>query len=362
MTQKMPSVKKQAQEAATLNKILEQAVEGGIFTRAFAACGSIDSEELTLSAVVGSPSQWFDLASLTKALVTVPAIFSLGIDNYFLQRSLGDLYGARRSVLPEGLRGLSLASLLSHRSGLSPWCSFWIRSDASASTGWCSEEEVQERISYLPFQAGGEKSYSYSDIGFILLAFGLEHYTGVKLSTYFYQLQEKCVDGRESMPIRFTDRFDGIGRGDFVSSGYCRVRKRLLQGEVHDENAWCLGGVAGHAGAFSTGEGLCDYVRGFARSQLGARVIASNAALRRQGDNRGLLGWQQGSFGGGQCFGGGMGIGHLGFTGTTLWYLPETRQYGVLLTNRVAGGRTAKLEELGELRKKVFTLFNRILV
>jgi CubicO group peptidase (beta-lactamase class C family) len=124
-------------------------------------------------------------------------------------------------------------------------------------------------------------------------------------------------------------------------------RKRLLQGEVDDENAWAMGGVAGHAGLFST----AGDVAAFAQMLLNGGIYGHHRLLRRAtiqqftarqaiGDSSRALGWDvpmqpssSGEYFSAKSFG------HLGFTGTSLWIDPERDLFVVLLTNRVNPAR-----------------------
>jgi CubicO group peptidase (beta-lactamase class C family) len=120
-------------------------------------------------------------------------------------------------------------------------------------------------------------------------------------------------------------------------------RKRLIQGEVHDENAWAMGGVAGHAGLFSTAGDVAT----FAQMMLNGGIYAQRRLLARStinaftarmtiGDSARALGWDvpvdpssSGHYFSPNSFG------HTGFTGTSLWIDPERKLFIVLLTNRV---------------------------
>lgn len=348
--------------AKALGDILNEATQAGVFTHAYAACGAIDHDALDLRAVLGTPQDCFDLASLTKALVTVPTVFSLAAQDagVSFHAPLRQLLVSSYKMLPEALHGTALALLIQHRSGLPPWDSFWISCEDFASGKITPAHQVLKRVKFRIGESGaglGKRGeFVYSDIGYILLGFGLQELVQKNLAELFKQV---CVD-RLNMAEELL-YFNPGSQRSCVSSGYCPVRQRELVGEVHDENAWFLGGIAGHAGAFATGDDLCRYLRVLVRSELGEQIVAANAALRKPGDNRGLYGWQQGSFGGGQGFGGGKAMGHLGFTGTAFWYLPESRYYGVLLTNRVVNGRTSNLQAIAEVRQKVFSLFSRCL-
>ena len=142
-----------------------------------------------------------------------------------------------------------------------------------------------------------------------------------------------------------------------ISTGWCAVRERTLKGEVHDENAWALGGFAGHSGLFSSGRAFGSYLRAFCQSRLGRMVVADNIRFAAQDLNSdSALGWRTARDPGSRVFGGGAGIGHMGFTGTAFWVDPHRRTYAVILTNRVVQSRTQNLKDIKTFRTKVLTL------
>jgi CubicO group peptidase (beta-lactamase class C family) len=157
----------------------------------------------------------------------------------------------------------------------------------------------------------------YSDINFILLGIAIERLIGAPLSAW---------------PLG--SELGYRAQGPAVATELCTWRGRVLKGEVHDENAFALGGAAGHAGLFGTIDGVLD----FAQSLLdgsGASQAALVAMRERQTGNR-TCGWERrfpGWPGGDACSD--ETIGHTGFTGTGLWIDFERRLAWTLLTNRV---------------------------
>lgn len=197
---------------------------------------------------------------------------------------------------------------------------------------------MQDTLAYLP---GSE--YQYSDLGMITLGLVIEEVTGMGLAEYtrenifkplgMTQTEFKSVNGvgdTVSVPTEFDDTF----------------RQRLIQGEVHDETAYLLGGAAGHAGLFSTASDLGR----FARMMLAGGEIDGLRFLRQStieyftarpdspDEGERGLGWDLKSLEGytsaGQYFSS-ESYGHTGFTGTSIWLDPENDVFAVLLTNRV---------------------------
>jgi CubicO group peptidase (beta-lactamase class C family) len=178
----------------------------------------------------------------------------------------------------------------------------------------------------------------YSDLGFILLGEIAQRLTGDPLDEtardIFAPLQMN--DSQFNPP---KSRRGQIAPTEIDAS----YRKRLLQGEVDDENAWAMGGIAGHAGLFST----AGDIAAFAQMLLNGGIYAHYRMLRRStiqqftarhtiGDSARALGWDvpvppssSGEYFSAKSFG------HLGFTGTSMWIDPERNLFVILLTNRV---------------------------
>jgi CubicO group peptidase (beta-lactamase class C family) len=162
----------------------------------------------------------------------------------------------------------------------------------------------------------------YSDINFILLGIAIERLTGRPLI-------------EQPLPAGFSFRPEPF---QCAATENCTWRGRVVRGEVHDENAYALGGASGHAGLF----GAVDAVLDFAASLLDGTALApaSVAALRTKNAPTRTLGWEiayPGWSGGDVCSA--ATIGHTGFTGTGLWIDWERDLAWTLLTNRVHPSR-----------------------
>ena len=149
-------------------------------------------------------------------------------------------------------------------------------------------------------------------------------------------------------------RPDASLRGRIAPTELTPPRGYPLRGEVHDENAYALGGVAGHAGLFSTASDLAVFAQMLLNggSYNGTRIVADSTVklfTRRAAGTR-ALGWDT-CGGHGSCgkYLGDNAYGHTGFTGTSLWIDPTRGLYFVLLTNRVLGGGT--LDEMRTVRR-----------
>lgn len=286
----------------------------------------------------------WDLASVTKPIVglVVMALVDRGV------LRLDDTVGhhlARYFDSPHAAR--TVAQLLDHTSGLPGGVPLY--------RDHPTRESLLTALGPLPRNAEPGTRVTYSSQGFILLGLIAEQATGQGLDDLMTDLV--------SAPLGLTDtgfRPGPAGRARAVATEACPWRGRTVVGEVHDENAVVLGGVAGHAGLFAT---LADLER-LACSLLGGGppllrpdTLTVMTAPRTDHLNlRRALAWQgQDPVGSpvGDSFGPAS-YGHTGFTGTSLWIDPEAGRYAILLSNRVHPSR----EERGfaELRRDFHTI------
>jgi CubicO group peptidase (beta-lactamase class C family) len=208
----------------------------------------------------------------------------------------------------------------------------------------------------LPLEEAPGRKTVYSDVGFILLGEIIERAAGQNLAAFceaeiFQPLGMK--DTRFNPPRELWNRIAPTEQDN-------EFRQRLIRGEVHDENAWVMGGVAGHAGLFGTAQDLAR----FGRRLLAGGGVNETQILKREtiaeftrawpaaeGPARGL-GWDKPSEPS-SCgrFFSASSYGHLGFTGTSLWIDPEQDLLVILLTNRVHPTRTN--EAIRQIRPEV---------
>ena len=139
-------------------------------------------------------------------------------------------------------------------------------------------------------------------------------------------------------------RYGPIG-GEVAATEHCGWRNTVLCGVVHDENAYAMGGVAGHAGLFAPAEDLARYAQAWLNfdSRLGSEALLREVVREQARDAAGArraLGWQLSAPGGStRHYASAAAFGHTGFTGTSLWLDPDQGWFGVLLTNRVHPSR-----------------------
>ena len=264
----------------------------------------------------------YDLASLTKVIATTSrAMQALDAGALALDARVADHLASWRGA---DRQAVTIADLLEHTSGLTAYLPFFRDHHGRA--------EFEHAICTLPLEYAPRTRSIYSDLGFILLGFILED-VGFALEGL-----------QAGDPLTFNPPRSWKDRT--APTELDLWRGRLIQGEVHDENAWALGGVAGHAGMFGTASGVGTFardalngVRGettFARSETFARFAKRSTV---PGSSR-ALGWDTmlpTSSCGTQFTA--QALGHTGFTGTSLWIDPELDLYVVLLTNRVHPSR-----------------------
>lgn len=289
----------------------------------------------------------FDLASLTKVLATTTLTMRLwdrgGID---LDRSLGSLAPGR---YPGDKAGLTPRLLLAHAAGLPPHVPFQHQFPPDAGAPDRVREEVLARARQVPLAQPPGTATVYSDLGMILLGDLLEALLGMPLDRAFESEVAAPLRLRNTFFIDLTRPLTKAVRPPeaFAATERCAWRGRLVRGQVHDENAFLLRGVAGHAGLFSTAGEVAVLAGEILASLAGDGALLSQRAAREMltpqpiaGTATRALGW--GLNGPGSSCGSRFSpraFGHTGFTGTSVWLDPEDQRFVVLLANRVHPSR-----------------------
>jgi CubicO group peptidase (beta-lactamase class C family) len=268
----------------------------------------------------------FDLASLTKVIATTTIALMLA------QNGAVDVDARVASALPEwsaaDRSNLTFRDLLEHSSGLPAHREYFRQ--------LIGIEAFVAAIAVEPLEYAPRTRALYSDLGFIVLGAALEQAGRARLNQQFNQWK---VAAGIAEPIAFLPPTDWKPRTAITE--YDAWRGRRLQGEVHDQNAAALGGVAAHAGLFGTVGAVGAAARWWMRvlGTAAGRRFARRSAV--PGSSR-ALGWDTmlptsscGSLMSPRA------IGHTGFTGTSLWIDPARERYYVLLTNRVHAAGSA---------------------
>jgi CubicO group peptidase (beta-lactamase class C family) len=316
----------------------------------------------------------FDLASLTKPLATTLCIMKLvNEEKLLLDQSLAEMLS---NAALENKKDLTLRLLLTHSAGFIDWKPFFeklidypLNDRKRVLRQWIVEE---------PFAYEPGKGNVYSDLGFMLLEWVIEEKTRQSLPeyahmhfygplglkrTFFRATSEQgnypwplslpgCParkEEKEALPHPLP-RGEGrlvvaVAREEFAATEDCQWRNKVLQGEVHDDNAWALGGYSGHAGLFSTAEEVYIIANMLREHYLGMRrdffkPETVRKFFSRQNIVEGsdwALGWDTRALEGSSAgkFFSRDSVGHTGFTGTSIWMDLEKDVVAILLTNRI---------------------------
>jgi beta-N-acetylhexosaminidase len=291
----------------------------------------------------------YDIASLTKVLATTTLVAKLVEGDFPVPL---DLDARIERYLPEWTTGpqqewrhqVTVRHLLTHTSGLPAFKEYWRTSK--------NKQDTLTKIFAEPLEYEPGTKEIYSDLGIILMAEIIGRLTGRTLDdlakTYiFTPLVMKDTMYRPPKKL-----WPWIAPTEIDNN----LRHRLVQGEVHDENAFAIGGVSGHAGIFSTAPDLTA----FCQMLLNGGVYAHHRILRRAtisqfttpqqlSSGTRTLGWAVPTEGGSSGhFFSSHSFGHTGFTGTSIWIDPDRELFVVLLTNRVHP--TRENQKMAQLR------------
>jgi len=290
-----------------------------VYRKAF----GLRSEEPTREAM--TVDTIFDLASLTKCIATTTAMMQL------MEEGRVRLNDPVSAYLPDfaqnGKNQITVRELMTHYSGLPP--------DLDLKEPWQGRDVAYKMAMEVKPEFPPGTRFVYSDINFEVLAFLVEKVTGMPLNEY---AAKKIFEPLGMHETRFLPPAEWVAR---IAPTQYDENGKMLRGTVHDPTARRMGGVAGHAGLFSTADDLAR----FAQELLSGHRILSPSAVEKmstpQGPANGAslrgLGWDIDSpfsTNRGELLPVGS-YGHTGFTGTSLWIDPTTDTYIILLTNSV---------------------------
>ncbi len=312
------------------------------------ALGAVDLESPQAAPVTHKTP--FDIASITKALVgSVLAMQAIDEGRVDWDTPLADIskLWRRRSDPPS--KSATFLQLLNHTSGLPAWREFYLEFplDPDAEQADATRTEILETIAAMPLEGAPGSTHSYSDLGYLLLAHLLEELFEAPLRS----LARRRIF--EPLGLRHTDyvhcRESPNQFRNAVVTEDCARRGRIVRGTVHDENTNIIGGVSTHAGVFSTADDLLQFGRHLLAIDSGrvptVEPLVSRDTLqfawskdRASTVGHHVAGWDTPS---GDRSSAGSGfdrehtVGHLGFTGTSIWIERKRKVVSVLLTNRV---------------------------
>ena len=320
----------------TIRDVLERAIADSAFPGAVAVVGSSDGILATHGVGVldraipvrpDGETLW-DLASLTKVVALTSAMIVL------VDEGRIDLDAPVQRYLPEwtgeGKERVTVRHLLTHSSGLPAWRPLYKEAVGPA--------EAAALVLATPLDTVPGARMVYSDLGIILAGKIVERIAGQPLDVF---VRERVFEPLGMHSTMYRPAASLVPR--IAPTEFDPWRQRQPRGEVHDENAFALGGVAGHAGLFSTASDLARLARAylnggsldgvrFARAETLERFTArQDPALSHR-----AIGWETptGSNSAGRLLSQSA-FGHTGFTGTSIWIDPERDLFVVLLTNRV---------------------------
>jgi CubicO group peptidase (beta-lactamase class C family) len=297
----------------------------------------------------------FDLASLTKVIATTSLIL------WAQQDGLCELDDCLQQFYPRwchtGIGAVTLRQLLTHTGGLSAWRPLYrdllpaLPPTDDAALARQRRRQVTCAILQQPLEYLPGTHVIYSDLGFILLGTLLEQLYGQALSTLFLHkvAQPLSLSHIAYRPLGLDSPLPHTAAA-YAATEACNWRGRVLAGEVHDENAAAMGGIAGHAGLFATAQEVWRFAQALLDTAAGKRQWLHSTQLKaswqRQSTPSGntrALGWDTptpGASTAGDYFSP-HAIGHLGFTGTSMWIDPDQDVIVILCTNRVHPTRQA---------------------
>jgi hypothetical protein len=330
-----------AERLATIDRVVQRGIEAGGYPGASLVVGrkgysvwqrGFGTLDWTRKSRVTADESIYDLASLTKVVATTTALMVL------YDQGKVELDAPVSRYLPDFSGGLknqvTVRHLLTHRAGLSAGRELWRIANTPA--------DARAAVIASPINCTPGACYEYSDLGADLLGFIAEEVSGENLDAFL----QKTVFRK----IGMTDTRYRLADADMFRTAPTEIappRGYPLRGEVHDENAFALGGGAGHAGLFSTAADLSVFAQMMLDGGVanGVRVIADSTVqlfTRRAAGHR-ALGWDT-CAGGAGCgqFMSERAFGHTGFTGTSLWIDPDRQMFVVLLTNRVHAARARR--------------------
>lgn len=276
----------------------------------------------------------FDLASISK-IFTATAVMILFEKGYF---NLDDPVAKHiPDFAANGKENVTIRQLLTHTSGFTAWIPLYSQGN--------SRDDRLKAVLNQPLKNTPGTKYEYSDLNMITLGMLVEHWSGTRQDEFIYEYITEPLGMKDTMynpPASLKHRI--------AATEYQAIPNRgLVWGEVHDENAWSLDGVAGHAGVFSTANDLAKLAHIFINGgEYGSKrilkpetvqLLLENQNAAFPGNDHGL-GWELGQGWYMDALSEGTySFGHTGYTGTSIVVSPNNKTVAILLTNRVHPSR-----------------------
>lgn len=281
----------------------------------------------------------FDLASLTKPLCTTLCVLHL--------IALGKLSWDEPCLdhlnmnISKEKQNIQIQHLLNHCSGLPSYRPYF--QEFLPEYSYDNRDILVRKILEEPLEYATEGTCLYSDLGFILLGALVENIAGVDIGTLYKKSIINPLNSSSDLSFLSFEKEKKVNIELVAATEYCDWRKKQLQGEVHDEHSWLMGGRAGHAGLFGSIEGvmaLCEHIlevwKDRATHPAFPNTLLQHALEKKHPKESWCLGFDtpSGVSSSGKYFSP-RSVGHLGFSGTSFWIDPEKDIVIVLLTNRI---------------------------
>ncbi len=331
-----------ADRLATVDRIVQRGITAGAYPGAAVVVGRRGFAVwqkgygrlgwTTTSAAVDPSQSIYDLASLTKVISLTTAVMILYDEGKLsLDAKVQDYLPAFSGAMKERV---TIRHLLTHRSGLPPGRLLW-KTARTPEEAWAQVLETK-----LGSRPG--TYFDYSDLGPMVLGKVVERITGQPLDRFVAEriFKPLGMDDTGYLPSRAL-----LAR--IAPTDVTPPRGYPIRGEVHDESAFTLGGVSGHAGLFGTATDLSVFAQMLLNGGTynGVRIVSDTTIARfiaPVADAR-ALGWEvaNGEHGAGEYISS-RAFGHTGYTGTSIWIDPEREMFVILLTNRVHAARARR--------------------
>jgi CubicO group peptidase (beta-lactamase class C family) len=354
------------EQSDRITKLLNRGVRDGVYPGAVLLVAHVGEtvffqkagHRSTPPAAPMTPDTVFDLASLTKPLATTMAIMKCVDDGKIdLDQSLG-------SLLPEPVgdkKDLTIRLILTHCAGFTDWEPFYLKLVESAPG--LRKQLLRKMILEAPLAYGPREQTLYSDLGFMILEWVVEECTKMSLPDFLHAnlyaplTMNRTFFSGSAIPLP-------VEKDQIAATEDCPWRKKIIRGSVHDENAFAVGGYSGHSGLFGTAEDvyilldlLMSHYHGNKNDYFKPETVRSFFTRQNLVKNSTwALGWDSPSpqnSSSGKYFSEKT-VGHLGFTGTSIWMDLEQNVVVVFLTNRVHPSR--KNEKIKDFRPEVHDL------
>ena len=301
----------------------------------------------TSASVKNDGYPFFDLASLTKPLVTLLSVLILIDERKLLWTDPADRLLSRFGTWKK--KSFTIENLLSHTSGLPAHEKFWREKDFFNKND--KKQILIDKIMSVSSKYRPNATHLYSDLGYIILGYIVEEISGITLDKFWNEHIAKKIGVEKE--INFPENLNG-SEIEYIPTGYCPMNNQFLLGIVHDDNCRMMGGVCGHAGLFGTINGvlkICQEILKLHQGKKSCLPVKRETLLKatsRKGNSEWTCGFNLPSVknsSGGRLLSPDS-IGHLGFTGTSFWIDTDKDMITVILTNRVYMG-----EDLSGIRK-----------